>query len=146
MKSIFDTNSREALIQRIKTLKDSNKRQWGTMSVYQMVKHCRLWEEMMLGKTVYKRAFLGRLFGRIALRNELKDAPMRRSTPTIPELKISGNGILAEEIEKWIQLLQEYGKYKEQQLIHPFFGSMTKEQIGYMAYKHTDHHLRQFNA
>ena len=23
---------------------------------------------------------------------------------------------------------------------------MTKEQIGYFAYKHTDHHLRQFNS
>jgi len=29
--------------------------------------------------------------------------------------------------------------------MHPFFGKMTKEQVGYLAYKHTDHHLWQFN-
>lgn len=30
--------------------------------------------------------------------------------------------------------------------MHPFFGKITREQIGYLAYKHDDHHLRQFNA
>ncbi|MEK7381556.1 MAG: DUF1569 domain-containing protein [Gemmatimonadota bacterium] len=29
---------------------------------------------------------------------------------------------------------------------HPAFGSMTKSSWGILAYKHIDHHLRQFGA
>jgi len=30
-------------------------------------------------------------------------------------------------------------------LPYPFFGELSPEQAGQMAYKHIDHHLRQFN-
>jgi len=42
--------------------------------------------------------------------------------------------------------MKEYDHYSNDGFIHPFFGKLTKEQAGYMAYKHIDHHLRQFNA
>jgi len=45
-------------------------------------------------------------------------------------------------------LINEYSAYSfpDYSFVHPFFGKMTKEQIGYHAYKHIDHHLRQFNS
>ena len=43
-------------------------------------------------------------------------------------------------------LIEEYEHYSNPDFIHDFFGKMTKEQIGLLAYKHTDHHLRQFNS
>jgi hypothetical protein len=117
------------------------------MNVYQMVKHCRLWEELAMGKTRHKRAFVGRLFGRIALKKVLKDdAPLAHSTPTLPELRIKETGDVSSEKAKWISLMNEYGSFKDPDLIHPFFGKLTQEQIGYLAYKHADHHLRQFNS
>jgi hypothetical protein len=30
-------------------------------------------------------------------------------------------------------------------LVHPFFGKLTAEQAGRIAYKRIDHHLSQFN-
>jgi hypothetical protein len=39
-----------------------------------------------------------------------------------------------------------HAHFSDPGLVHPFFGRMTPEQIGYMLYKHTDHHLRQFNS
>jgi hypothetical protein len=147
MKTIFDETTRAELISRINKLSEESAAQWGRMNIYQMVKHCRLWEEMMLGRKRYKRAFIGRLFGKMALKTVLKDeSPLRRNTPTLPELRITENGAVSGERVKWIALIEEYGHYSSPDLVHPFFGRMTKEQIGYMVYKHIDHHLRQFNS
>jgi len=147
MKTIFDQTTRDELISRIKTLDDNSTAQWGKMNVYQMLKHCTLWEDMMTGKTVYKRALIGRIFGKIALKGMVKDDnPLRRSTPTIPELIITGNGDIAAEKAKWIAQLEDYAHFSDPDLMHPFFGKMMVEHIGYLVYKHSDHHLRQFNG
>ena len=150
MKTIFDKSTRDELISRISTLTENSTAQWGKMNVYQMMKHCTLWEEMVLRNKKYKRVFIGRLLGKMLLRNELKDdRPMRQNNPTIPELKIKEvNGDVRSGKEKWISLINEYAGYAfpDNSFVHPFFGKMTKEQIGYHAYKHADHHLRQFNS
>jgi len=147
MKTVFDKTTRDELIGRIGTLEENSTAQWGKMNVYQMIKHCALWEEMAMGRVRYKRAFVGRLFGRIALKKVLKDdAPLTRSTPTLPELRITETGDVLAEKAKWIELIREYEHFTDADFVHPFFGKMTKEQIGYLAYKHTDHHLRQFNS
>ena len=122
--------------------------QWGTMNVHQMLKHCILCEEMYLGKKKYKRAFIGRVFGRIGLKNILKDErPMQRNAPTRDAFRVTekGGDVNAEK-EKWISLVEEYANYNNDNFVHWFFGKMTKEQVGYFVYKHTDHHLRQFNS
>jgi hypothetical protein len=147
MKTIFDKITRDELIGRINTLTENSTAQWGKMTVYQMLKHCRLWEEMILGKTKYQRVFIGRLFGKIALKNVLKDeSPMMRNAPTIPALKITEDGNFLAEKNKWIDLIKQQADFSNPHFVHPFFGKMTKEQLGYFAYKHTDHHLRQFNS
>ena len=147
MKTVFDTTTRNELIQRINTLTESNTAQWGKMNVYQMIKHCRLWEETALGKTKYKRVFIGRIFGKIGLRRVLKDdQPLTHNSPPIPDLIITETGDVSNERKKWVALIEEYAHISSLELIHPFFGKMTMEQTGRMAYKHTDHHLRQFNA
>ncbi|OIR14363.1 hypothetical protein GALL_48360 [mine drainage metagenome] len=148
MKSIFDKTTRDELINRINLLNESSSAQWGKMNIYQMLKHCTLCEEMYLGKKKYKRTFLGYMFGRLGLKNLLKDEkPIQRNAPTSPAFKIievSGD-VLAEKM-KWISLMNEYEQFSNNNFEHWFFGKMTKEQVGYFVYKHTDHHLRQFNC
>lgn len=148
MKTIFDKTTRDGLIARINTLNENSTAQWGKMNVYQMLKHCILWEGMISGKIKCKRVFIGRLFGKMALKNVSKDeTPMMRNAPTSPELKVKeGNGNVAAEKKQWIALIEEYAHFSTPGFVHPFFGKMTKEQVGYHAYKHTDHHLRQFNS
>jgi len=147
MKTIFDKTTKYELIARINSVNEHTTAQWGKMDIYQMLKHCSLFEEMALGKTKYKRAFIGKLFGRIALRKVLKDdAPLEHNTPTQPEFRITGSGDVEGQKAAWIRLIGEYDNFSNNNFIHPFFGKMTKEQIGQMAYKHADHHLRQFNA
>src|SRR5258706_1023820 len=105
MKTIFDKTTRDELINRINTLNENSTAQWGRMTSYQMLKHCRMWEEMIAGKKKYKRVFIGRLFGKMVLKNMLKDErPLMRNTPTIPELKIIEDGDVSSERTKWIAL------------------------------------------
>ena len=148
MQSTLDKSTRDKLRARINLLNENSTAEWGKMNVYQMIKHCSLWEEMVLGNKTYKQVFIGRIFGKMALRNVLKDEkPLRRNTPTIPDLIIKEtNGEIANEKMKWIALLEKYEHFTNDNFIHPFFGKMTREQIGYVAYKHNDHHLRQFGV
>jgi hypothetical protein len=148
MKTIFDRPTREELIQRINKLNENSVGLWGQMNIFQMLKHCTLWQEMILGKTQYKQHFIGRLFGKIMLKNAVKDdTPMKRGTPTIPAFKnLERTGNVEAQKQQWISLIAEHAAFQNQDFIHPFFGKMTKEQIGFHAYKHIDHHLRQFNV
>ena len=148
MKSIYDKATRDELIGRINSLNENSTAQWGKMTVCQMVEHCRRWEEMIAGKLKCKRAFIGRLIGKMALKNSLKEGkPMMRNAPSSPELIVRENdGVLAAEKEQWIALFEENARYPNPNFLHPFFGMMTKEQVGYLDYQHIDHHLRQFNV
>ena len=148
MKSTLDKSNRDKLIARINLLSENSATEWGKMNAIQMVKHCILWEEMVLNNKVYKRIFIGRIFGKMSLKNILKDEkPLKKNTPSIPEFIIKEKtGDITSEKTKWISLIEHYGHFANDNFIHPFFGKMTKEQIGFMAYKHIDHHLRQFGA
>ncbi|HEY4338266.1 MAG TPA: DinB family protein [Puia sp.] len=147
MKSVYDAAVRDELITRIRQLTENNQARWGKMTVFQMLKHCTLWEEMVLNGKKYKRVFVGRLFGRMALNSMVRDdRPLRRNSPSIPELIITGSGSVALQQEQWVAQIEEHGKRFNPDFVHPFFGKMTKEETGLLAYKHADHHLQQFGG
>src|ERR1700709_2184039 len=110
MKSVFDTSTRNELIERIRALNADSKAQWGKMNVLQMVKHGVLCEQLYLGKIKVKRAFLGRIFGKIGLKNLLKEnKPFQKNAPTAPAFVVTDTGgDLETEKGKWISLMHEY--------------------------------------
>ncbi|HTB52385.1 MAG TPA: DUF1569 domain-containing protein [Ferruginibacter sp.] len=148
MKTIFDKATKDELIIRINSLNENSIAQWGKMNVYQVLKHCRLWDEWIQNSKNNRQAFIGRLFGKIALKKVLKDeSPLTRNTPTLPEFKIKETtGDIKSEQNKWITLIKEYDHFSSPIFLHTFFGKITKEQVGKMVYKHADHHLRQFGV
>ncbi len=148
MKTIFDKTTRDELIARINTLNENNKPLWGKMNVYQMAKHCTRWEEMISGEIKCKQSFIGLLFGKMALKSLVKDEkPLAHSTPTATELKVAeADGDLGSQKAKWIALIEKNAQDTNTEIVHPFFGSMTRDQVGFLAYKHIDHHLRQFGG
>ena len=148
MKTILDKKTRDERIDRINTLTEKNNPEWGRMNVYQMIKHCVAWEEMIAAKKKFRQTFPGRLFGKIALRSMISnDNPVKHNMPTLPELKITGStGDVESEKRKWIALIEHNALAPNPDFVHPFFGKMTVEEIGLLTYKHTDHHLRQFNS
>jgi hypothetical protein len=150
MKTIFDKTTRDELISRINSLDENSKAQWGKMNVYQMAKHCSIWDAWVLGKnnTTYKQEFLGRIFGKMALKSNTKDEkPLGKNMPAGKAFTVKEKDGNVEAQQKiWMNLIAEYENFSNPGFIHDFFGKMTIEQIGVFAYKHTDHHLRQFNV
>ena len=147
MKTILDKTTRDQLIARIHTLTEDSPAQWGRMNVCQMIKHCIAWEEMAAGRQPCKQTLLGRLFGKIALRSMIgNDDPIKQNMPTLPELRITeSTGDLESGKRKWMALIEQHALAPNPNFVHPFLGKMTVEEIGLLDYKHTDHHLRQFN-
>jgi hypothetical protein len=148
MKSVFEKTTRDNLLNRAGQLTQNSTAQWGKMNVCQMMKHCRLADEMFLGKKKYNRVFIGLLLGRMGLKRLLKDEkPMPHNAPTGAALKIKENDLdFSDEKNKWITVIDEYGNFSNPDFVHWFFGKMTEEQVGRFAYKHIDHHLRQFGV
>ncbi|WP_215222634.1 DUF1569 domain-containing protein [Echinicola shivajiensis] len=148
METIFDKKTREQLITRIEQISEEKKPIWGKMNVFQMLKHNTYWNEWIIGSDnhIYKQAFIGKIFGKIALKRMIKDEkPFDKNIPTSDQFKVKeSNGNFVAEKSKWISLLNEYESYNNPNFVHDFFGKMTTEQIGILVYKHTDHHLRQF--
>ncbi len=150
MNTIFEKGIRKGLIARITVLDESNTSQWGKMNLFQMLRHNTYWNEWILGKVghTYKQEFLGKIFGKMALRSMIKDEKtMDKNIPTSAQFKVKAlEGDINSEKIKWISLLEEYQEFNNPGFVHDFFGKMTKEQIGILVYKHTDHHLRQFGG
>lgn len=150
MKTIFDKSTRDELIQRINSLTEENKPVWGKMNVYQMSKHCTKWNEWVLGKNniIYKQDFLGKIFGKMALRSNTKDdKPIGKNMPAGKAftVKVTVDNLPSLKL-MWTEQINLYQNFSNDEFIHDFFGKMTKDEIGIFTYKHNDHHLRQFNV
>lgn len=148
MKTIFDKNTQEKLIVRIAGIDQTHQAHWGKMNIYQMLLHNTYWNEWILGKHghEYKQTFMGKLVGKMVLRRMIKnEQPFDKNVPTSERFKPKSITCDLElEKLKWIALIKEYDSYQNPDFIHDFFGKMTKEEVGILVYKHTDHHLRQF--
>ncbi len=149
MKTILDKSTRDELTARIHRINENSQRRWGKMTVWQMLKHCTSWDEWVLGthKPKYKQSFPGILFGKLALKSSVEsDKPMQKNMPAGFLAIKERDGDVNLQKQKWIERINEYAAYNNPDFIHDFFGKMTTEQIGKFAYKHADHHLRQFGC
>ena len=146
MKSIFDKNNYDELVNRLQKLNSSSTPLWGKMNVAEMLHHLNLAVEAPLGKiqTQGKPNFFMRIFKSVLY----NDKPFRKGDPTPKDFKVSGTYNFDLEKEKYLSNLKDTfskgvgGNY----LPHAFFGKITNEQWGMHFYKHTDHHLRQFGV
>jgi hypothetical protein len=151
VKTILDGTTRNELIGRIQSLRKDSPRQWGKMNVYQMTTHCVVWNRWVLGvdnEIPYRQTFLGRLIGKFVLGNNTKnDKPLSKGVPAGSDFIVKRHsGNLEGQKAALVELIERYENYYNPAFIHDFFGEMTTEEIGVFAYKHMDHHLRQFEA
>jgi hypothetical protein len=93
MKDLFDPILVEDTKQRILRLRLESERQWGSMAVAQTLAHCTSGIEMAMGVIRAKHApfpanLIGRLIKPLVFRD---DRPMRRNSPSSPELFSAGS-------------------------------------------------------
>lgn len=150
MKSLFNTEAYEEILDRIENLSDSSERQWGKMKVAQMLHHCQYPLKISLKKhnPNNKSNLMLKLMGKFFKKSLYNDKPWRQNLPTAKGLKVTEDKNFGEEKDKLIGLINDFHQEKDRKEWdpHPVFGSFTPEQWGQMQYKHLDHHLRQFGA
>ena len=147
MKSMHSETDRRAIMERVRRLTPDARPQWGKMNAPQMVVHLTDAIRMATGelpvparKTPFRFPPLKQLF--------LYVLPMPKGLPTSSELIARAPTAWNGEMEALTDQLEAFAKRDTRQAWpnHPVFGSMSRDSWGVLAYKHCDHHLRQFGV
>ena len=153
MKNLFDPVLVNDIEQRVSQLSSASRPQWGSMELAQTLAHCTSGIEMAMGVLNVKRApFPASLIGRFVKPLIFRDdKPMRRNSPSSPELFLKNptQDGLEEERLRLLEAIRTFASVGPAGCTpnpHPFFGVLEPQQWAILMYKHLDHHLRQFAA
>lgn len=149
METLFNPDTLKTIQARVDALSPSATRQWGKMTVTQMMEHTARALEMAAGKTPSKQALLGKLIGWTVKKRFLGPQPFPKNGPTAPEFIVKDDPAFDETKKRLQALLSEFHSLGERGCdgnVHKFFGPLTGAEWGITQYKHLDHHLRQFGG
>ena len=147
MTSLGDPRALEELRARIGRLTPESRGQWGRLTCPQMVVHVTdAFDLYMGGITAAGRRTLLQY-------PPLKQAcvylvPIPKNVPTAPELLVRAPGPWNDEVARLLQSISTFVAQHTRRdwPLHPIFGRMSRRAYGVLAYRHTDHHLRQFGV
>ncbi len=144
-KSIFDPVEYAAMRGRIASLQPDAARQWGKMSVAQMLSHTNVPLEVGLGKLQLppEGNFLTR---RLLKWYVLGKTEFKHNLPTSKYFLVSGDPVFEQEKQRLLDNLDDaYARgHNGPWAPHNSFGELAPEQWGTLSWLHIDHHLRQF--
>lgn len=149
MKSLFEKEAQNEVLQRLEKLSPQSQAQWGKMNVAQMFAHCSATLEVATGKNNPPRETLGILLGWMFKSILYNDKPYRHGERTYKDYVVSDERDFDREKQRLLGLIKEFTKGGAEQCTrhpNPFFGRLTPEQIGKTQYKHFDHHFSQFGV
>jgi hypothetical protein len=150
MKNIFTPEVTQEIKARIQNLTPQSERQWGKMTVAQMMAHCSVTYEMIYEDIHLKPTGLKKFILKAFVKNMvISEKPYKQNNPTAPSFVIKEEKDFQKEqkrlidfIEKTQQLGETYFDHKESNS----FGKLTSQQWNNMFYKHLNHHLTQFGV
>ena len=150
MKSLRDETCRNEMIERIKNLSPSANAAWGKMNVEQMLSHLVQGNDLPFNATVPDRTSF--LSTKVLKPLVLYALPVPKEVKTAPQMdqQQEGRKPLGFEVDRanLIESINRVGTLPldHKCLGHPFFGKMNAKQWARLAYKHIDHHLKQFGV
>src|SRR5690349_845321 len=130
MQNLFHPGVTDVIIDRLNRLQPSSAALWGKMNVGQMLSHCQAPLQVALGEIQIKQSIVGFLFGRIAIKQFMKDTTFKKNLPTDKSFIRKSEHDFFLEREKLQLLVEKFAKSDSQIMvskIHPFFGKMTAE-------------------
>lgn len=148
MKSFWDTTAREDLCRRVDRLTATAAPQWGRFNATQMLAHLNDAMRMTLGELVVKPKNLPLRYTPIK-QLVIYALPFPKGAPTAPELLARcGDACFADEQAIFRALADRLAAKPsgERWPEHPAFGRLTHDAWGVLAFRHTDHHLKQFGV
>jgi hypothetical protein len=144
-KSLSNARARQALLDRLERLAPEARPLWGKMTAPQMLAHLVDWMRMAKGEI--KATAQNRPLRYPPLKQlVIYWLPFPKGVPTAPELIRNDHPEWAVEHAavrqyiQWFENLDPKATWPE----HPVFGKMTPKAWCVFAYRHMDHHLRQF--
>ncbi len=146
MKSLFEETTNREILKRTDALNENSERQWGKMTVGQMLWHCQFPISIGVKNELKGNGnLIVRLFFKKSMYN---DKPWRKNLPTSPALKAKVEKDLTEEKIELKQLVNDFYECRKRNEWnpHPLFGKLSHDQWDKMQYKHLDHHLIQFGV
>jgi hypothetical protein len=153
MKNLFDQSLVEDVKQRIMRLRPDSERRWGKLPVALVLAHCTSGLQMAMGVINPRRAsFPGNVIG-VLIKPMVfgNDRPIRRNSPSVPEL-FTAEPTQCEFERERDQLIEAINRFISMgeaccsRHPHPFFGPLKPDQWAILMYKHIDHHLLQFGV
>lgn len=144
MKNLFNEAELKSITERLNGLEGTEKRLWGKMTLSQMLRHCRLQLDMALKHVPAKDIFPSPMQW-ITKQVVGFRIPWPKNLVAAPEMLVKEDAEFTKERQLLLERMAEM-KQKDDFGSHPFFGKMNKEEWGKIAYKHLDHHLRQFGS
>ena len=148
-KNLLNESAADQIIERVKKLQPTSKALWGTMNATEMLLHANLCNEEVFHdvvpnkKTTLKQFLLRVLALYIApnFKKNVKGDVKKETVGKIDPAKFE------EQKARFIKLINRYPNHKAPiTLPHIAFGNISTKEWGIAAYKHMDHHLRQFGV
>lgn len=149
MDTLFDPAAYQRLLGRLESLKPDAPRQWGKMTVAQMLEHTARVLEMATGRKRAPQAFPGKLLSWAFRGDFVGPKPFGRNAPTGPSFRVADEPEFGPARERLKELMGEFhalGEHGCEGNIHRFFGRLSGREWGVTQHKHLDHHFRQFGA
>jgi hypothetical protein len=147
MKSLWNRHDHDEVVNRVVCLTPDRAPLWGKMTCAQMVVHVTDAFGMYCGDL--KVGFKSTPIQYFPLKHAfLYVLPMPKNVPTARELKLRAPGEWDAEMARLRDAIARFGDRRQHTAwpLHPIFGRMSAGAYGVLAYKHTDHHLRQFGV
>jgi hypothetical protein len=146
--NLFETAAVGELLSRMEKISPSTPANWGRMNAAQMMAHCQAPFKVYFGEMPMKRGLMGFLFGKMAKKKLFGPQPWDRNLPTAREFKIADEREFGVERQKLVDYINRFANegYTITSTIHPFFGKLSSQEWAVLAYKHLDHHLKQFGV
>ncbi len=147
MGSMHSEIDRRVLMERARRLTSGTEAKWGKMNAAQMVAHLTNSIRMATGELpVAGKRHAARLFPLKQLL--IYVLPMPKNLPTAKELISRVPEPFSGEVEALGTALDDFASRPRDYAwpAHPIFGTMSRRDWGALAYRHSDHHLRQFGV
>jgi hypothetical protein len=143
---LHDARDKAEILRRIKTLRPDSPREWGKMSVAQMLWHVN--ESMACAVGEIARAPAKAKLPKSIMKFLVLNMPWMKGAPTVPEWVAKDQYDFATERDRCIRLIEVMtarnidGNWSED----PLLGRLSGDEVSRLHAKHLNHHLTQFGV
>ncbi|MEN9700113.1 MAG: hypothetical protein RLZZ301_1311 [Bacteroidota bacterium] len=149
--NIYLPETTQQLHARIDALSSQTQALWGKMKVAQMLSHCQVAYQQILGENTDKPGpFMGWMLRTFFKTSMVNEVPYKPNLPTGPTFIRVGQDFNFEEeqqkLKNYIQRIQEMGPDRLASIPSLSLKKLTASEWNNFLFKHIDHHLKQFGV